>query len=88
MAQTAQELVQTLSQLNDIEFKNFQTLYKRHCERRSLQLLDSYLEGDLVTFTTKGGNVIVAKVTKVALKNLKATEVKVNGAITLPRCVG
>ena len=78
MSVQAKDIIAQLQQLNEVEYSTFQTLYARFKERRSAVILDSFLEGEYVTFQARGQSV-KAKVTKVAMKNLKVVEVEVNG---------
>ena len=64
--------------MDEVEFAKFKQIYKMHLERKAMMLLDNFCVGDKVTFNARG-SVIVARIQKVAIKNLKAVEVEVDG---------
>lgn len=74
----AADAIKLVKQLDEQEFASFKQLFKQHSERRAMMMLDSFSVGDKVKFHARGHD-IVATITKVAIKNLKAVEVTVDG---------
>ena len=78
-SKSAQKLIEAVAQLGAEDYNAFKSAFIDLTNYKRQQAVRSFKVGQLVEFKGRFNNKIVARVTKLGPKNLKAVEVKVNG---------